>query len=120
MTPPTRPGFFAWLHTVYSNGGAHGSVLVEHNNHHAAGRFYTGPADADDDLKRAEELGWIVRGKWTPTLSQRAALGLGHKNPSEETRWFYSSHWYWMVPAFGTPGHAAGKAALAARGTVVP
>jgi hypothetical protein len=79
----------------------HGADLIDAMIVASAGRYYTGPSDADDALKAAEREGVLVRGAWAPTLTQRAMLGLTYgKKPDEDTRRFYASHWQWTaVPA---------------------
>jgi len=100
LPKPMRAGFVLWLRECMDAYGAHGSKLVEHNTKVAYGKYATFPADADDDLRKAEALGWIVRCKCTPTTSQRAFLGLSYSGKIPES---HASCWYWELAPRGNP-----------------
>ena len=94
-----RAGFDAWLAALTAAGpsGLHGSTLVDAMTDAAAGRWFVGPSDADDALRRAEARGQIRRGpEPCPTTSQAAAIGLAHSPKSyRDVAQFYGSHWHW-------------------------
>jgi hypothetical protein len=74
---------------------------VEHNNKVAEGKYATFPSDADEDLRRAENLGWIKRGKLCPNPSQRAFLGLSYGTKIIPEN--HASCWFWEPASLGDP-----------------
>lgn len=98
--PNLSKAFFFWLKNCFYSGGQHGFELVNEYTKMAYGKYATFPADADDELRKVEEtLGWIKRGKFEPTISQRAFLGLTYAGKvPEDYKKYHESAWYWYVP----------------------
>lgn len=112
--PLNRGGFARWLRECYERLGLHGAHCTDAMIDHAAGRYWVSSHDSDRDLRRAEALGWIRRGKFQPTHSQRALTlyGLVLSKLSEEELKRYASCWYWEPAKYGTPEHTAAQAWL--------
>lgn len=105
-----RTGFLYWLRECFDRAGLHGDDLVAHNAKQAYGKYATFPTDADDDLRKAEALGWIKRGKYSPTISQRAFLGLSYaKEPFPD---LHASCWFWVPAQYGDPKRLEAQAWL--------
>jgi len=100
LPKPILKGFIFWLRECYSLLGRHGWDLVEHNAKVAYGKYATFPADVDDDLLRAEALGWIKRGKICPTSSQQVFLGLSYRSKIPKV---HASCWFWEPASIGDP-----------------
>lgn len=100
LRQPTLPAFVTWLRKCFDAAGAHGSELVEMNAARNFGKIATFPADADDELRKAEALGWIVRGRTcSPTPSQRAFLGLSYAGKIPQA---HASCWFWELAPRGS------------------
>jgi len=112
LPEPMFGGFVPWLRECFNRGGLHGSDLLDHNIQVAAGRLATFPADADDDLRKAEALGWITRGRLSPTLSQRAFLGLAYRKTIPDC---HASCWYWEPVKYNNLKYAEASIWLKAR-----
>jgi hypothetical protein len=116
LPKPTRTGFILWLRECFDQMGRHGAELVEHNAKLAYGKYTTFPADADEDILKAEALGWITRGKCTPTPSQRAFLGLMYAKRIPDS---HASCWYWEPAQRGNPKRDEAAAWLKAQESAV-
>lgn len=92
-----RAGWLPWLERCWRRGWAHGSELVDLQCEAAAGRWYTGPSDADDALAEMERRGWIRREVApSPTVSQAAFAGLTYSAKGyAAAAHFHASHWTW-------------------------
>lgn len=86
-----------------AGGGQHGSFIVESQKlpSFVANCVVPVNADVDDWLLAAEKCGILVRGKQTPTVSQRAFMGLQFKSKIPDS---YASTYYWSL-VFGDSKH---------------
>lgn len=117
LPKPMRKGFVLWFRECLDQMGRHGDDLVAHNAKLAYGKHATFPADADDDLLKAEALGWITRGKCTPTPSQRAFLGLSYR--SGKIPEIHASCWFWEPARRADPKRDEAAAWLKAQESAV-
>ena len=87
-----------WLHRLYSRGEAHGSQLQEALGRPRDGRSgsFCNETDAMRELDRLEKAGWIVRGSYEQSSSQRF-FGVGGRTPGVKAAkgaGYSTEHWY--------------------------
>lgn len=93
----TTPHFRQWLANLAESREALGSELAET----CTDTLNTQPADYDTMLRRCEELGWIARSFFAPSISQQAFGGLTYSgsihNTSDDAKRVHTTWFAWRA-----------------------